>query len=465
MKFQVKTILEITDGRLLRGKDISGDYTISTDTRNITSEEIFLPLIGENFDGHNFIKSALSKGVKGYLIDKSHTNFVFEDALFVIEVEDTLKAYLQIANYVQKQISPVVVAVTGSSGKTTTKELIYSVLSQQYKTHKSKLNHNNEIGLCQTILGMLDDTEFLVVEMGMRALKEIELLSKYSEPDIAVITNIGTAHIGRLGSREKIAQAKCEIATYLNKQGTLISYDEELVKQNIKWEGETHYYSLNDVNILKIDANSSEFSCNGSIYRLNVSGEYNIVNSLAAIEIGKLAKISSSKIAEGLALYSPIDNRWQISDYRDNIKIINDSYNANPDSVKAAIQAVISSYSDKKIILVLGDMAELGVYEKSLHAEIGEFIKDKPIFELITVGDKAAYIAESLCSSEDAEAQTHLCVENEKFKIKSFTRNDEVVEYLLETLTPESVVLLKASRCMSFENIVERLKNAGVNKC
>jgi len=461
MKFQVKTILEVTSGKLLRGKDISGSFTISTDTRNISTEEIFLPLTGENFDGHNFINAALSKGIKGYLIDKIHTNFVFEDASFVIEVEDTLKAYLQIANYARKQINPVVVAVTGSCGKTTTKELIYSVLSQQYKTHKSKLNHNNEIGLCQTMLGMPDDTEFLVVEMGMRALKEIELLSKYSEPDIAVITNIGTAHIGRLGSREKIAQAKCEIVAYLDKQGILIAYDDELVKKYAKWEGKTCYYSLKDVDILKIDADSSEFSCNGNVYKLNVPGEYNIINSLAAIKVGMIAGMSPDKIAEGLALYSSIENRWQVFNYKNNIKIINDSYNANPDSVKAAIHAVISSYSGRKIILVIGDMAELGKYEKSLHAEIGEFVKDKPISELITVGDKAAYIAESLC----VETKTDLCVENDKFKIKSFTRNDEVVEYLLETLTPDSVVLLKASRCMSFENIVEKLTNAGVNKC
>ncbi|MDD3012302.1 MAG: UDP-N-acetylmuramoyl-tripeptide--D-alanyl-D-alanine ligase [Candidatus Gastranaerophilales bacterium] len=449
MKFQVKNILEITNGKLLRGKDISGDYNLSTDTRNITSDEIFWPLIGENFDGHNFINTALANGVRGYLIDKNHKNFVFEEALFVIKVEDTLKAYLQLANFAKNQINPVVIAVTGSSGKTTTKEMIYSVLSQQYHTHKSKLNHNNEIGLCQTMLGMPDNTEFLVVEMGMRGIGEIELLSKYAQPNIAVITNIGTAHIGRLGSREKITKAKCEIINYLNKEGTLISYDEELVKNNIGWKGKTIYYSLDSVNITKQHSDSSEFFYKKNAYKLNVSGEYNIINSLAAIEIGLLARLSFDKISEGLALYRPIDNRWQVIDFGNNIQIINDSYNANPDSVKAAIKAVISSYPNKKIVLVLGDMAELGKYEESLHKEIGDFLKNKPIFEVITVGEKAELITKTL--------------ENEKFKIKSFTRNDEVVEYLSDTLVSESIVLLKASRCMSFENIVEKLKNAGVN--
>jgi UDP-N-acetylmuramoyl-tripeptide--D-alanyl-D-alanine ligase len=299
------------------------------------------------------------------------------------------------------------------------------------------------------MLGMPDDTEFLVIEMGMRGPREIELLSKYSKPDIAVITNIGTAHIGRLGSREKIAEAKCEIIRYLNKEGILISSDEKMVKKTAKWNGKTIYYSLDTVNITNQDSDSSEFFYKANKFKLNVSGEYNIINSLAAIETGLSAGISPQKIAKGLALYKPIDNRWQVIDYRENITIINDCYNANPDSVKAAIKAVTGSYPGKKIVLVLGDMAELGEYEESLHKEVGVFLKDKPIFELITVGKKAELITKSL--------------ENEKFKIKSFTRNDEVVEYLSDTLIPDSVVLLKASRCMSFENIVKELENAGVN--
>lgn len=445
MKFQVKTILEATGGKLARGKDISGEYSISTDTRNITPEEIFLPIIGENFDGHNFIKTALEKGVKGYLIDKNHKNSVFEEADFVIEVENTLIAYLQIANHARNKINPVVVAVTGSSGKTTTKEMIYSVLSQQYITHKSKLNHNNEIGLCQTILSMPQNTEFLVVEMGMRGLGEIELLSKYANPDIAVITNIGTAHIGRLKSRENIAKAKCEIAKYLKQEGILIAYNDEIIKNTLEWKGKIIYYSLNDVKINNITSETSEFIFKENTYTLNISGEYNIINALASINIGLTAKMNTSKITQGLAAYCPIDNRWQILNYNNGAKIINDSYNANPDSVKAAVKAVIDAYKNKKITLILGDMAELGDYEEILHKEVGNYLIDKPIYELVTVGDKAKIIAK--------------CLESAKIKIKSFTSNDEVVKYLIDTLTSESIVLLKASRCMSFEKIIEGLKN------
>ncbi|MFH0702475.1 MAG: UDP-N-acetylmuramoyl-tripeptide--D-alanyl-D-alanine ligase [bacterium] len=440
MKFQVKDILKITEGKLLG--DSEKKFFISTDTRTISPDEIFLPLVGANFNGHDFIETALNKGCFGYFTDKNHkdkANFHPDRAKFVIEVENTLEAYLKLANFKRNKINPIVIAVTGSSGKTTTKEMIFSVLSQQYKTHKSNLNHNNEVGLCQTLLGMPDDTEFLVVEMGMRALGEIEILSKYAEPDIAVITNIGPAHIGKLGSIENIARAKCEISKYLNKNGVIIAYNDPLIKKYLDWNRKIIYYSLNN-------SKDSEFIYKNNSYKLSVSGEYNITNSLAAIEIGLLYNISPETINKGLIQYRPIDNRWQIIELFNNIKLINDSYNANPDSVKASVNAMISSYPESKIILVLGDMAELGEYTDFYHREIGKFLNDKPIFELITVGEKAKLITET--------------IKNNKIKIKSFTQNNEVVEYFINNFNKQanSAVLLKASRCMRFENIVEQLQ-------
>ncbi|OGH98589.1 MAG: hypothetical protein A2104_07050 [Candidatus Melainabacteria bacterium GWF2_32_7] len=453
MKFQLKDILEITGGELLLQTNTSGSFTVSTDTRTVSPEEIFLPLVGAKFDGHDFIKTALDRGCRGYFVDKNHKNIVDSysgAAKFVIGVDNTLEAYLKLANTNRRRINPIVIAVTGSSGKTTTKEMIFSVLSQQYKTHKSKLNHNNEIGLCQTLLNMPDDTEFLVVEMGMRGLGEIELLSKYAQPDMAVITNIGTAHIGRLGSIENIAKAKCEIVKYLNEEGVLISYNDELVRKTISWNGKAIYYGLtNNVEIIKSDFNASQFVYKNNTYELNVPGEYNIINALAAIKIGKLVGASSDNIAKGLAQYKPIENRWQVLELINNIKIINDSYNANPDSMKASIDATISSFKNSKIVLVLGDMAELGEHEGNLHREIGIFLNDKKVFEVIAVGEKAKLITKT--------------IENQEIKIKSFSKNDEVVEYLIDNIESNSVVLLKASRCMSFENIAEGLQKIGMD--
>lgn len=450
MKFQINDILNITNGKLLFNNDTSGNFSISTDTRSISSNDIFLPLVGLNFDGHNFINAALNKGCTGYFFDKNNkdkANLFSKSAKFAIEVDNTLEAYLKLANFIRHEINPVVIAVTGSSGKTTTKEMVFSVLSQQYRTHKSKLNHNNEVGLCQTLFAMPEDTEFLVVETGMRGAGEIELLSKYAEPDIAVITNIGTAHIGRLGSIENIAKAKCEITRYLNKNGILISRNDDLIKDTLLWDGKIIYYDLispEKTEIIAANQDGSRFIYKNNTYQLNVPGEYNIINALAAIEIGLLKGITPLVINKGLMRYSPIENRGQIINLKNNIKLINDSYNANPDSMKASINAVIGSYHDVNIILVLGNMGELGDHEDFLHREIGMFLNDKPVSEIITVGEKAQLIAES--------------IENKKIKINSFSKNDEVVKYIIENILENSVILLKASRSMVFENIASQLE-------
>ncbi|NLF84417.1 MAG: UDP-N-acetylmuramoyl-tripeptide--D-alanyl-D-alanine ligase, partial [Candidatus Gastranaerophilales bacterium] len=230
MKLSVEKLVEITGGKIVVGEKSACEFGISTDTRTIQKEELFIPLKGENFDGHDFIKAAVEKGCGGFFTEKGLSEVAQRDYKgYVIKVDDALEAYLRIARYARREINPQIVAVTGSAGKTSTKELIFCVLATTFRTHKSALNYNNEIGLCRTLLSMPNDTQYAVVEMGMRGLGEIELLSKYSEPDIAVITNVGTAHIGRLGSIENIAKAKCEITSYLKKGGLFLSHDDKLV--------------------------------------------------------------------------------------------------------------------------------------------------------------------------------------------------------------------------------------------
>ena len=323
--------------------------------------------------------------------------------------------------------------------------MVFAVLNEKFKTHKSLLNHNNEIGFCQTLMSMPENTEFLVVEMGMRGLGEIELLSKYAEPDIAIITNIGTAHIGRLGSLENIAKAKCEIVKYLNPTGTLVAFDDELIKNFCKWDGKKIFYGKN-YQILEITENSIKFIYEGNEYNLAVSGEFNVINSIAAIEIGKLAGISIEKIRHGLLKYQPVGERGRVIELDNNTKIIADYYNANPDSMKASINSVISTYLDSDITLVLGDMRELGEYEDRMHREIGEFLSDKHIYQLVTVGEKAELIAES--------------IKNTKIKIKVCMNNKEASDYLKKNLPQKGIVLLKASRRMKFEEIAKELQNS-----
>ncbi len=454
MKFQISEILSATGGKLLVENNLTGNFSISTDSRTIHHEEIFLPLTGENFDGHDYIDTALEKGARGYFIDKKHSE-TFKDnddsVKFVIEVENTLEAYLKLANFVRRKINPVVVAVTGSSGKTTVKEMIWHVLSKSYKTHKSMLNHNNEVGLCQTMLSMPSDTEILVSEMGMRGKGEIEVLSKYAQPDIAVISNIGTAHIGRLGSIDNIARAKCEITKYLNREGVLIAIDNDILKNHIDWKRKSVYFSDKEnenFKILKSNDLNSEFMYKNHLYKINAAGKHNITNALAAIETALSLGMSPLKISLGLLEFKPAQDRGSVIKLSNGAIIVNDCYNANPDSVKAAVNSFVENYNSLNKIIILGDMAELGNYEKKFHTEIGKFLKEKTFSELITVGKSAKITADE--------------VKGNSIKVKTFEKTEDVYPYLQNTLQNGTSVLIKGSRCMHLESIADNLTKAGV---
>lgn len=423
------------------GAKISGEYTdkevcISTDTRTIKAGDIYLPIKGANFDGESFISQALEKGAIGaFYTEKQPKNGLG------LCVEDTLTAYLQLANFRRNKLNPTVIAITGSSGKTTTKELTASVLSEKFKTFKTPLNHNNEIGFCQTIFEMPDDTEVLVLEMGMRGLGEIELLSKYSEPDISIIANVGTAHIGRLGSRENIAKAKCEIVKH-QRGNIFIAHDDELIKNTVEFGGEKIFYSLKDVKILEQKENYSKFEYKGISYELNAGGNYNIENSLAAINAGLCLNMSKEEIQNGLKKYRSIEKRWE-SVKAGGYEIINDSYNANPESMRAFIDTIFSFYDN--YTLVLGDMGELGENEVKYHAELGKYINNHKLLKqntlVITVGNLSQYISASISGC----------------KTVHFDTAENAVKYIKTNVSKDSKLFLKASRSMKFEEIINML--------
>ncbi len=446
MKFCTKQLKEITQGTLLVANNLSSVYKISTDTRTINSENVFLPIIGERFDGHDFFDKALAKGCKCGFVAKSAKHKITQDIKdafdVLIEVNDTLEAYLKLASYYRQKVNPFVISITGSSGKTTTKEMIYSVFAQNFKTHKSLLNHNNEIGLCQTLLNMSEATEYLVLEMGMRGLGEIELLSKYAQPDISIITNIGTAHIGRLKTVENIAKAKCEIIKYAKENAYLIYRNADPVRNTIEsWGG--NFLPVDDYEILNMEKDKTIFRYKDNTYQIPTGGEYNVQNVLFAIEAGLICGLTPDQINNGLKNYQTVGRRWKEFDYKNNIKLINDAYNANPDSMKAAIKAVIDIHKGKNVQLVLGDMAELGENADEYHASIGEFINNLPVSDVITIGDKAKLITD--------------CIKNEKIKTNSFNQHIMIVKYLKENLKDNTVVLFKASRSMQLEKIIDEL--------
>lgn len=439
MKFTFDEIKKATGAEV--SGTLDGEFEISTDTRTIKKGDIYLPLKGANFDGENFCDKAIGAGAAGCFYTKEKPSKI------ALKVDDTLNAYLKIANYARCKFNPIVIGVTGSSGKTTTKEMIYSVVSEKFKTQKTYSNHNNEIGFCQTVLGMDNDCEVLIVEMGMRGLGEIELITKYAEPDYAVITNAGSAHIGRLGSLDNIAKAKCEITKYLKK--SLIAHDNERIKKFAEFSGEKVFYSLKDVKIIEKKCGFSKFIYKNNVYELFVDGDYNIENSLSAIEIGLHIGMSYEDIKEGLKKYKPIEKRWEIQNVC-GYNFINDSYNANPESMKASVSAFLDFY--EKPVVILGNMGELGTDEEKFHREVGKYLgekyKDKNV-QFITVGDLALYIGEELAKY--------------RYNVKHFDNNIATSRYILDNLHAGCTIFLKASRAEKFEEIIEIIKKAGEN--
>ncbi len=439
MKLNTSEIIKASEAEIIKSSQNNDLLGFSTDTRTISKGEIYIPLKGESFDGENFINNAIESGAIGYFT--TDKNKIYNNAKIILYVKDTKEAYLKLANYYKNKINPYTIAITGSSGKTTVKEMMYSVFKNAGNTVKSILNHNNEIGLCQTLSTLETDTKYLIVEMGMRGFGEIELLSKYAQPDIAIIVNSGSAHIGRLGSLLNIAKAKFEIAKFLKPNGILIAHDNPLIKQVNDNKHKTTYFSLADKN-LKIEemtSNSCKFNYKGYEYKLNVAGEHNIQNALSVIEAGLFAGLKEEIIAKGLKEFTPIEKRWDIQEIK-GYKIINDSYNSNPESVKAAINTFLS-YTPSPKSLVLGDMGELGLNEEEYHIQTGKYIENYNCDYVLTVGELAKFINPS------------------NKKTLHFENKKDVAEFIKNKLPKDSNILLKASRFMKFEEIIEELKN------
>ena len=419
---------------------------ISTDTRTLLEGDFYLPLKGENFDGEKFIDKAIDAGAIGFLTTNEVLAKKYENdnnIKFIAVVPDTLTAYMELAQSRIKEKGFKVVGITGSSGKTTTKEMVAAVLTENFKIHKTAKNHNNEVGFCQTVFNAPEDTQILILEMGMRGLGEIELIAKYAQPNVAIITNVGTAHIGRLGSRENIAIAKCEIAKFLDNNGVLIAQDDELTKLHNNFTGKKIFYSINKVTNIEQNIGISKFTYENNNYELPIEGFHNIENALAAINTGLALNEPVELIQKGLKNFQQIENRWNIEKYN-GYTIINDAYNANPESMKATIDTVLNMYS--KIVLILGNMGELGDNSSEYHSQIGDFINshkklNKETF-VITVGDLANNISKRITNCKS-------------FHCKN---NDDVSDYILKNKNIGNILFFKGSRSMRLEEIIKKVK-------
>ncbi len=443
---KISDIVEATNGQLLCGNMNDEVIHITQDTRQIKKGDMYIPLIGENHDGHDFIPNAFDNGASTIITSKE----IVDETHNIILVKDTRIALGDMARFVRQKYHPIVIGITGSVGKTSTKDMIYSVVSKKYKTLKTLGNYNNDIGLPLTILRYQDE-DAMVIEMGMNHLKEIDYLTKIALPDIAVITNVGTAHIGEVGSREKILEAKMEITHGLKGDGILIINKDNDMLQTVK---EDHYQlrtigieNKSDLNAydISLDENSSDFKItyDNKEYDVHVEvpGIHFVYNALAAIEVGLNIGISIEEAIDAVGHFELTKNRSDIIECK-SIKVMDGTYNASVDSIKASLN-VLEKYHTRRIA-VLGDMLELGNYEESLHREVGKHIKEHPIEAVFTIGKGASYIHDELM---DTTIDT-----------KHFDTNNELISYLHSYLKENDVLLVKASNGMHLKEVVNDLK-------
>ncbi len=461
MNLKIEDILKCTGGKLITGNKDEECEDFSQDTRTIKKGDTYIAIKGEKFNGNLFWKDAIEKGASTVIIKdielKKEEIEKYKNKNIIL-VEDTRKALKQIAiekRNLYKDL--IVVGVTGSVGKTSTKDIIANVLSQKYKTLKTEGNMNNDIGLPLTIL-RLKDHEAAVIEMGMNHLGEIRELTKIAKPTISVITNVGTAHIGNLGSRENILKAKLEILEGMDLPLVVINNDNDLLH---KW-GEDNELTINirrfgienksecmAKNINKTE-DSSNFICNfeNEEFEVNVpvAGNVFILNSLCGIMLGKILNLTNGEVIKGIETFELTKKRMEVTKTKNNITIINDAYNASVDSMKASIEYLANINATRKIA-VLGDMFELGDFSEELHRKVGKYVAKNKIDILFSIGENAKYIAEQAIKNGV-----------NKENIYYLETKEELLEKLKNKIEKGDAILFKASNGMKLFEIAEKLK-------
>lgn len=454
----VEDIIKATNGKLLTGNLEEKCENFCTDTRKIQKGDVYVGLKGEKFNGNEYYKEALEKGAKVAVISEikiaAEELKQYKDKT-IIEVEDSLEAFGNIAAYKRELYNIPVVQITGSVGKTSTRDIVANVVRMQYKTLQTEGNQNNAVGLPTTLL-KLKDHEAIVVESGMNHLEEISYLGRIAKPTIAVITNVGTAHIGFLGSRENILKAKLEILENLKPDGYIvINNDNDMLNKWAKEDTKYKKYTFGieqeaDVMAYNIQINEDNSTYNVKInnkeynVKVPVSGKHFVYNSLCAIAVGNLLKITPENIIKGIETFSLTKNRMEVDKIKDNITVINDAYNASYDSMKAAIE-YMGTLSNRKIA-ILGDMLELGSFSEELHEKVGKEVAKNNIDILVTIGKESENIA--------------LGAEKEGMKkqdIYIFNIKEDAIQKIKEIVKNGDAVLIKASNAMKFDEITKEL--------
>ncbi|MBQ6701467.1 MAG: UDP-N-acetylmuramoyl-tripeptide--D-alanyl-D-alanine ligase [Clostridia bacterium] len=452
-KYDSRILAELCFGKTNCNVDIK---SISIDSREVEDCTLFVAVRGENTDGHKYIDSAVKNGAVCVMCEELPDGF---EGNYIL-VEDTVKAISDIATSCRERFGPFTVGVTGSVGKTTTKEFISYVLAEKYPTHKSGGNFNTVYGISLTLAALSSMHKAVVTEMGMSALGEISLLTNIARPDAAVITNIGTAHLEALGSRENIAKAKLEITEGLRENGTLVyNGDEPLLwdrretfKNSISFGIKNEDADVFGYNV-RNDGDKTYFDMRykDEIHKniaLPTVGVHNVYNAMAAFSVGRLAGLSPDEIRRGLLNYRPSGMRQKIYD-NNGYTVIEDCYNASPESMKASLSVLAELGKERRTVAVLGEMRELGKTSDELHKSVGRYAAELKIDRLYTYGDSALEIAVgALEEGLDEEAI---------IGYNKILEPEGLAEILKNDLKKGDIVLFKASRAVALEKVIELL--------
>lgn len=461
---RIRELIKAVSGKIIQGDQDFLISRISIDSRTLIPGDLFFAIVGPSFDGHDFIIEAFNKGAMGAVVCKGASTLLQNEQIdkdkIIIEVKDTLSALQDWSKHYKDKFKTFNICITGSNGKTTTKEIIAHVLSQKFSLLKTSGNYNNEIGIPLTMLQLNKSHKILVVEMGMRGLGEIKTLTNFIPPDLAVITNIGEAHIGLLGSKDNIFKAKSELLQSLDKDGkAIINRDDPYYFKMLDIVKDKKVYTFGIKNRSDIIAcNIRMVSDKGMSFSLEVQnsksreiylpllGRYNVYNALAAVAVAFALGIELDLIERELSSFKPLDLHMQLSNFCNGIKILNDSYNASPLSVKSALETLAEVAQNSRKIAILGDMLELGEKTDYYHREIGKEVAKLSLDILITVGQGGKIIAQS--SKEEGMAEE---------RVFSFEKNEKInlAKKLSNLIKPGSFVLLKGSREMKMEEILE----------
>lgn len=458
MFLTIDEVLKATGGTVISEAECTSVTAVSTDSRIVGHDELFIPLIGERFDGHDYIPKAFENGAPAALTQKDG---IMAEGRLLIKVGDTSKALRELAAFYRSKFNIPFVGITGSVGKTSTKDMVANVLGRRLNVLSTEGNLNNEIGVPLTVFKLDARHEAAVLEMGMSGFGEISRLTAIVKPAVAIITNVGMSHIEKLGSRNNILKAKLEILEGLDSNGLVVLNRDDSLLDGVKnlLNHRTVSYGMEEgADYRAGNINSSgeggidfEMTVEGRAYdiHLPVPGVHNVSNALAAVAAARELNVPMEDIIEGIATYKPGKMRLNIIS-ANGLRIINDTYNASPQSMKAALDVLEEIGMAGCRIAVLGDMLEMGDWAEEAHAEVGTYAAGKRLSRLITVGPNAANIARGAVEAGFPEEAVSI-----------FSNNREAARFIEKIIQSGDTILIKGSRGMKMEELANRFSTVG----